>query len=430
MTSQTNGRTPPPALLTMADYYGTLAAVRALGRAGVPVTMAESRTMAPASWSRYVARRVACPSPEDVDAFLAWLLEFGQREPGHVLYPTSDDLAWVYARHRDALSQHFRLLQPGVDVIYGLLNKKRLSEVATRVGLHTPATWFPHSPADLERVAREAPFPVLVKPQTQILFEVHSKGLEVRTPADLAQGYAEFVRRNRYRPQLLAEDPDVVHPMVQTFHAEAMEGIYSVSGFVDRSGAVVASRAAVKVLQRPRRLGVGMCFEHTEVDPGLRERLGALCRAVGYYGCFESEFIRSGGKDLLIDFNPRYYGQMAFEVARGMALPLMVHAAACGDDARLAELVAKAGAWRPVGLPVYCHRFTLEVVLRAQGLSRRLSPEEVRRWRQWLREHEAATTDAVSDAGDWKPGVVDVLNTLYQYARHPRAFLRSMVLNR
>jgi predicted ATP-grasp superfamily ATP-dependent carboligase len=60
----------PPILLTMADYYGTLAAVRSLGRLGVPITVAESKLLAPARWSRYVTRRVGCPDVSDSEAFL------------------------------------------------------------------------------------------------------------------------------------------------------------------------------------------------------------------------------------------------------------------------------------------------------------------------------------------------------------------------
>jgi len=43
---------PPMMLLTVADYNGTLAGVRSLGRAGVPVEVAEARWFASRCWSR------------------------------------------------------------------------------------------------------------------------------------------------------------------------------------------------------------------------------------------------------------------------------------------------------------------------------------------------------------------------------------------
>ncbi len=307
----------PPILLTMADYYGTLAAVRCLGRLGIPITVAESKLLAPARWSRYVTRRVECPDVGDSDAFLEWLMRFGEREPGHVLYPTSDDMAWLFALHREELGRHFLMYQPGVDVIYGLLNKQRLHDLCKDVGLDVPETWFPEGEKDLERVAAEARFPVLLKPQTQILFESHVKGAQVERASELLPRYREFLERNRYGRKLLDQDPKANRPMVQAFYPEAAQNIFSLSGFVDRTGELFVARGAVKVLQRPRKLGIGLCFEEVPVEPVLAEKLRALCKKLGYHGTFELEFIRAGGKQLLIDFNPRFYSQMGFDIARG-----------------------------------------------------------------------------------------------------------------
>src|SRR3954467_2948811 len=96
-----------PVLLPIASYHGTLAAVRSLGAAGGHVTLAETSRLVPAVWSRFAARRVSSPDPEDAPKFIDWLLDFGAREPGHVLYPTSDDIAWLYAVHREQLAKHF-----------------------------------------------------------------------------------------------------------------------------------------------------------------------------------------------------------------------------------------------------------------------------------------------------------------------------------
>ncbi|HEY0096066.1 MAG TPA: carbamoyl-phosphate synthase, partial [Archangium sp.] len=416
MTTQSR----PPILLTMADYYGTLAAVRSLGRLGIPVTVAESKLLAPARWSRYVTRRVECPDVGDSDAFLQWLLRFGEAEPGHVLYPTSDDMAWLFALHREELGKHFRMYQPGVDVIYGLLNKQRLHDLCKDVGLDVPDTWFPEGEGDLEKVAAEARFPVLLKPQTQILFESHVKGSQVERASELLPRYREFLERNRYGQKLLEYDSKANRPMVQAFYTEAAQNIFSLSGFVDRTGELFVARGALKVLQRPRKLGIGLCFEEVPVEPELAEKVRALCKKLGYHGTFEVEFIRVGGRQLLIDFNPRFFSQMGFDVARGMPLPLFVYEAASGNEERLAQVAREALAWKGTGQYIYCHRGIFELLLRAQGLSGRLSSQEVRQWREWYARHSERAVDAVIDIGDWVPWVVDVAMHLRFYARHPK----------
>ncbi|ATB30034.1 carbamoyl-phosphate synthase [Melittangium boletus] len=420
----------PPILLTMADYYGTLAAARSLGRLGIPITMAESKLLAPARWSRYVTRRVECPDVGDSDAFLEWLLRFGAKNPGHVLYPTSDDMAWLFALHKDELAPHFRMYQPGVDAIYGLLNKQRLHDLCKDVGLDVPETWFPENEADLERVAAEARFPVLLKPQTQILFESHVKGSQVERASELLPRHREFLERNRYGRKLLAYDARANRPMVQAFYPEAAQNIFSMSGFVDRSGEWFVARGALKVLQRPRKLGIGLCFEEVPVDTELAEKVRQLCKKLGYFGTFEVEFIRAGGRQLLIDFNPRFYSQMGFDIARGMPLPLFVYEAASGHEDRLGEVARAALEWKGAGQYIYCHRGIFELLLRAQGLSGRLSSNEVTHWREWYARNRERAVDAVIDTGDWVPWMVDVAMHLRSYARHPRGFIRTMVLDR
>lgn len=415
-----------PALLANADFYGTLAAARSLGRHGVAVTVAHPSHLGAASWSKYAARTVTCPPTLASEAFLAWLIDFGRKEPGHVLYPTSDDAAFVYAAHRFELSRWFRLYQPSFDAIYALLNKRRLYEEGRAAGLSLPRTWFPQSAADLEAVARAADGPVMIKPVTQILFASHRKGDVVHSAEALPSSYRAFATE-AYGAELRAWDPQVVQPMVQEFCPSAAQAIYSLSGFISAEGDW-AMRGARKVLQLPRRLGVGICFEDAPVDPKLAQGLVSLLRRVAYFGVFEAEFIQRGDADLLIDVNPRFYGQMGFDLARGLPEALLAYEAAMGHHEAVRALLRAARETRPGQAPVYCHSAALGRLLRWQEASGALAHADAAGWRTWLGSHP--TVDAVRATDDRAPAVVDALNRLVAAARHPRAFVRTMVLNR
>jgi D-aspartate ligase len=418
-----------PALLTMPGYGGTLAAVRCLGRAGIPVTVASDARLQPAAWSRWTSRRVRCPPPSDANRFMDWLLRFGEREPGHVLYPTSDDLAYLFAGLADDIRKCFLVYEPPVDTLLTLLDKKSLLFAARRAGIESALTWFPEDDAALERVARQARFPVLIKPRTQVLWPTLHKGTRVDRREDLAAAYSSYLRARRHSPALLAHRPDLARPMVQEYHSEAEEQIESVAGFIDAGGELFVARAANKLLQQPRRVGIGVCFEDTALEAPVGRAVAALCRDTGYFGVFEAEFIRSGDRRLLIDFNPRYYNQMAFEIARGLPLPLMVHAAARGDRPRLRAAVSAAQAADPGEARVYCHRSAAAIIIGAQRLSRRMDLGDVRRWREWYARHRGHAVDPVFDAEDVLPGLLATSGQLWQALRHPRAFVRSMVLN-
>jgi D-aspartate ligase len=394
----------------------------------VTSVVADDARLGPASWSRFVSRRLTCPPDSQSSRLIEWLLAFGKGHPGYVLCATSDDSAWLYSKHRAELGRYFRMYQADVDAVYSLLNKRRLYDVGRADDIDFPRTWFPQSEDDVRAVARQAQFPVLIKPVTQILHKTHSKGVIVDDPARLPKEFA-MMSRDMYGQDLLAFDPSAAQPLVQEFQPRATEGIYSLSGFIDESGELLGARGAMKILQRPRRLGVGLCFERAEVNPRLVDAIIRICRRVGYYGVFEVEFIHRAGQDLLIDFNPRFYGQMAFDIARGLPVPLLAYYAALGDWSTVTKLAEAAQRQADdATIAAHCNRIDFEIMLRAQRLSGGLSAEDVKVWRNWYNDHRGRIVHPILDKDDWKPFVTEITRQFFEHARHPRAFLTSTMM--
>ncbi|MBK7859462.1 MAG: carbamoyl-phosphate synthase [Archangiaceae bacterium] len=414
----------PGALLLVADFHGTLAGVRSLGRAGIDVTVADWRRLVPARWSRFTRQSLTCPDPTtDPRGFMGWLLETGKREPGKVLLPTTDDLAWLFARHRAQLEPYFVLDAPPLDAVYALLNKWRLREACAAVGIETPATWLPDADSvDSDTTLR---FPLLIKPQTQTLLYPHQKGRVVRARAQLRELYDDFRHATRHASALLEADPRASQPILQ----ELVEtpGIYGLSGFIDTTGALYVVSAARKVLQKPKVMGIGLCFQQAPVDAALAARLRALCRHVGYHGLFEVEFLEENGRHLLIDFNPRCYGQLGFDVSRGADLPLMAYLHAVGDWKALEGEVAAAQRKLAANRErAWCDRINLEAFMALRRLSGEESGTAVQTWAQWLKDHSGHLTDAVMDDDDRLPGVIAALTMVVGHLKHPRSTLRAV----
>jgi predicted ATP-grasp superfamily ATP-dependent carboligase len=418
----------PPILLANTDWYGTLEATRSLGASGVPVYMACDRWLASARWSRHAWRVLRSPSLSEPHAFVDWLCALGEREPGIVLYPTSDEAAFLYALRLDDLSRSFRMYQPSLDTVLRVLDKKRLYAAAEAVGVRCPQTWFPESEAEVERIAREAPMPVLVKPRTQVLSRTHSKGIIVRHRADLVRGYRDLLG-SVYGKALLDQVPDAQLPMIQVYHPQGAHQIYVLSAFTDRERKLFAARSGLKIFQQPRSLGVGLCFEDAPLDLNLVEGVRRLVDSVGYFGLLQLEFLRVGGSHLLIDFNPRFYNQLAFDVARGLPLPHMVYAGACGDAVDVEHMVDSALRPHERRKLVFCNGFGLSFMLATQRLTGRMSAREARRWRRWRDEHRASSVDPARAEDDLLPAVVDAASQLLGFARHPRSFVRKTLLD-
>jgi predicted ATP-grasp superfamily ATP-dependent carboligase len=417
------------ALLLSADYFGTLAAVRCLGSRGHAVYVADERPRARALFSRFTRERATHPPIGDVQRFLDWLVAFGDSHPETVLYPTNDHVAWLFARNGALLSNHFLTYQPGEDVILTLLDKKRLADACIAVGIDTPRTLYAEDDAALARIEKEARYPLLIKPRTQIYLETGIKGALVHDAPELERELARYNSLVRFNRVLTDAHPDISRPLFQEYLVAAETSIFSMSGFVTKEGEVFA-RASMKVLQRPRKIGIGLCFEGREIEPALKEKLAALCKHVGYYGAFEVEFIADGDKRLLIDFNPRFFSQMAFDVARGLPIPLLVYHAARGDVGGLDDELGQARRESEHTDHGYCHKTILDLVLTLQRASGSMSKDDVTHWRKWVKSHRGKLTDAVRDPDDRVPGMLDAALWAEHFAKHPRSFVRDFVLNR
>jgi D-aspartate ligase len=388
----------PPMVLGNADFGGTLAATRCLGAHGVPVLLPGAARLDPARWSRH-ARPI--PGPSDPELLVAWLRD--EAPAGLVVYPTCDDLAWLLARDRDALARRHHLYSPSIDAVEALLDKRRLHELARASGLASPETWYPRDEAEAMRLAPGLPFPVLLKPRTQVLSRSHSKGYRAASAEEL--------------------------PLLQAYHRTRSDRITSVSGFVDERQQLFVARAATKVLQSPRGLGIGICFESLPLDPALARAIRALCATAGYHGAFEVELL-AGDPPLLIDFNPRFYGQLAFEVARGLPSPWLVYLGALADRPALEAEVERALAAPVHDDAIFCNKLVSRLELGCQALAGVVSAGEALRWRRWYLDHRHRAVDPYQEAGDPGPLLAQWGSVAAGVLRHPRAFLRQRVLGR
>lgn len=423
----------PAALLGDASFFGTLAAVRDLGRKGVSVAVAQTHAEhSHSAASRFCTNKLSAPFLHE-ESYISWLLAQGEAAPGAFMYATSDDMVWLMAAHREVLSQRFTLFQPPKEAVFSLLDKSQLYAHAKRLGIGIPST---HTPTHLDEVRelgqalqREGGFPVIVKPRTQACMSVKQKGTVVRSADELLNAMASMVRGGAEQARKWA---DVVvqleWPLVQSFLPDAQNHTYSLSGFIDRQGVVRSARASAKVFQLPVKVGVGVAFEGRPVRKELVAHVQNLAVATGYFGVFEVEFIhvKATNEYLLMDFNPRFYGQMHFEVSRGMHLPRMAYAAACGDEAQLASLCEASGRQlltHDANTQRYCNRWLFGLLLRTQRWGGRMSATDHGHWMAWMSGPQVF--DFVESPDDLAPQHAQKMAMLRHWMRHPRSSLRN-----
>lgn len=417
-------------VLCNASYYGTVAAIRSLGRAGVPVVAVDTGSLSPGRSSRYSKSYVSSPPFESAD-WADWLLEMGRDGVRRAIYATSDAVSFALADRRDELSSAFYLYQPSLEATMCILDKGLLHQHARAVGMDTPETWFPQSGIEVDRTVRELGGLIVAKPRSQLCASSGAKGMLINS-AVRSRGhiYDRLVERFRLNNAFTKRFPEKAMPMLQRYYPEAAKRIYSLSGFRDMSGSHVVMRGSTKILQLPRGIGIGLCFEEAEVIPELAQKTIQLCERIGYYGAFELEFVSADGRMMLIDFNGRFYNQLAFDVARGMDLARMVYAGATGATGELERLIDQAPPQGEGQSLVFCYGFGLSLSVAAQQMFKRMSSEEAAQWREWRKAHEGRVVDAIHDPDDPMPGVFDVASRIGQYMRYPRRFIGEMAFER
>lgn len=414
------------ALITLGDYYGSIAAARLLGKCEIPVYFGDHRLLVPGKFSKYVDHKITTPYISHIDEFTGFLLSFGKENSGLVLYPTSDDMVWIIASKKNELEKLYKLYSPAQESIYSLLNKERLFKLSKKIGISCPETLFPESLSDIAKENVNLGYPCLIKPRTQMCFESKQKGKLCTSFEDLKKSYEYFYTNYLYHKDIITYDEKVVWPMLQAYHEEAMEHTYSLAGFMAKNGKDFSMRASEKVLQRPRKLGIGICFEGRPVVKKIEEQIVRLCHETGYFGAFEAEFIQVKGEFLLIDFNPRYYSQMAFEIARDIPMSFLTYLGAHKKDEEIERLLSQSRTYKKKeDLDIYSHEWLLYLLLTTQWLGGHMSFSERRKWLQWKDKEKKKYVDAVYDALDFWPWFVDFCMHIKHFMRHPRDFLRK-----
>src|SRR5205823_2376486 len=128
---------------TDGDERATLAVTRALGRAGVHVTVGSSAPASLAGSSRFCASRVCYPSPKKhIEEFQAYLLDQMRNGGYQVLLPMTDITIQVVAQMGEALRSLVRVPIPTDTQLAQAQDKRQVLLLAARLGMAYPATYM------------------------------------------------------------------------------------------------------------------------------------------------------------------------------------------------------------------------------------------------------------------------------------------------
>jgi predicted ATP-grasp superfamily ATP-dependent carboligase len=284
-------------LVLGGDYQG-LGIVRSLGREGVPVCVIDDERSI-ARFSRYAALAQRTPSLSSPDGMVQTLLDLERKLGlrGWVIYPTRDEQVATISQHRDTLSAVFRVPTPPWDTIKWLWDKRNTYQLAGKLGIPTPKTWYPRCVEDLEAVES---FPVAIKPAIKEHFIYATKAKAWR--ADSLPQLRDLYQRAL---QLLPADEIILQDLIpgDGTHQSAFCAFF-------KDGKAVASLTACRRRQHPLELGRSSTYVETVDLPEIEDYAQRFLRTINYYGLVEVEFKRDprDGEYRLLDVNGRTWG--------------------------------------------------------------------------------------------------------------------------
>jgi D-aspartate ligase len=287
-----------PLLVLRAVAHTPLGIVRSLGRAGVATVIAHPDRRTPAFYSRHCRKRFLCkinggPAEEAVAQLASIAQNMGGRP---ILLPTTDEMAMFVASNSAALEKWFLLPKQNANLVHTLCNKKEMYKVAQELGLATPRTVFPESRAEVEKFARDATFPVVVKGIFGLkLRKISGKTMFiVQSQKELLEKYDRF------------EDPQHPNLMLQEYIGGPEDASWVFNGYFNQDSECIFGSTGRKIRQCPVYAGVtslGVCEHNRE----LEESTKAFLKKLGYRGIVDIDyrFDQRDGQYKVLDVNPR-----------------------------------------------------------------------------------------------------------------------------
>lgn len=307
-----------------------LTLTRALGREGVNVVRVHPNRFDDSLSSRYCKAIEICPDLYESESDLTcFLTEIGSRYPGEkVLVPASDDCSLYIARNAEALGREYVLLNPSAETMESVKDKRRQYELATKIGVPIPETYFPGSVEELKGIAAGLKdYPYIIKP-------LEAQKWRLRQYANVSSGRKAITVKNR--EELLDEfqriSADDSNLMVQEIIGGKDEHLITFLGYCSAEHKPLAHCIRSKLRQSP--VDFGYCTAtvscHNDVVEQYARRLLRQSDYTGIVG-IEFKFDPEINDYKLIEINTRPVNTTGISIECGVNLPVIAYRDAVGE---------------------------------------------------------------------------------------------------
>ncbi len=307
-------------LVLDANQRSALAATRALGKKGISVVTGDATRRTLAGSSKYSAASIVYPSPYDAPAaFVSALSGIITQHRIDTLFPMTDVTTALVLKHRAQL-QGVRIAAPDFETYDTVTDKYRLFQIAQKLGLPMPATYFIAAGSTSSDLPEDLSFPAVIKPaRSRILAEGHW----ISTSVKIAQTREEL-QRIVSTHAWLQHSPFLIQEYI---HGQG-QGIFALYD----QGRPVVFFAHKRLREKPPEGGVSVLSESAPVSPRMRQIAEALLTPLKWHGVAMVEFkVSQDGTPYLMEINGRFWGSLQLAIDAGVDFPYLLYRVAHGE---------------------------------------------------------------------------------------------------
>ncbi len=306
------------ALVTNAEAKHSLPVIRSLGEKGVEVVAASHHRRALGFYSRYCRDHLITPRAREGESYIRCLLRELEDREIDVLIPVGGEVTESICYRKSRFTKYTRLALPPDESMAIASNKNRTIELASNLGISTPATYFPRSIEEVEKNAVGFRYPAVLK-------AAKGRG-SVRyasSATELVETYRELCRGNQ------GQISNGFLPQVQEYVPGGIRGYFALMN----RGETVASFQHQRIHQLPPSGGPSTMAMSIH-DLELRELGSKVLSELGWHGVAMVEFKRDSrdGQLKLLEINPKFWGSLDLAVAAGVDFPYLLFRMCTGDE--------------------------------------------------------------------------------------------------
>jgi predicted ATP-grasp superfamily ATP-dependent carboligase len=308
--------------VTDGEQRSTLAVVRALGHAGVQVTVGSEHSSCLAGRSRYCSRAVRYPSPlKNPEQFLEFIRQEMAGGSYKVLLPMTDITLQLLGSAHAELDSRVCLPIPCKEKIDAVQDKQQVLAQAESLGIACPKTYPVDSVENLQALAGRVTYPVVIKSRWSRFYHdgkwAFGSAQYAHDAGDLIRKYGETHGR-------------IPNPIIQ----EKIEGEGQGVFLLLWNGEIKAVFCHRRLREKPPWGGVSVYCESISANKELVEKSVALLKAMGWNGVAMVEYKvdRRDAQPKLMEINGRFWGSLQLSIDAGMNFPLMLYQLATGEN--------------------------------------------------------------------------------------------------